>query len=93
MEKSMSEDQKPAVELPTQIKPTEIAIPEKAQGEIVRLHADLVAKAKDFEAARMAFGEFVRIAKHSLRVPANERWEIKEDASAFIQLSDDGSPA
>ena len=68
------------------LRPEEIAIPESASVEIKRLHADLVAKAKDFEAARMAFGEFIRVTKHTLRVPTEGRWEIKEDASSFIKL-------
>ena len=80
----MSEDQ--AVVLPTEIAPKEIAIPAVAGAEIKRLHADLVAKAKAFENARGAFGEYLRVAKRSLRVPENERWEIREDASAFTKL-------
>lgn len=90
---SMDEVLPPLPKLPTEIKPKEVAIPEAAQSEIKRLHVDLVEKAKAFETARVTFGEFVRIAKHSLRVPADERWEIKEDASAFVKLGNDGSPA
>jgi hypothetical protein len=91
LEAPLSQDTKDVIAQALGQKPwpaPEIAIPEAAQTEIKRMHADLVAKAKAFEAARMAFGEFVRTAKKALNVPANENWDIKPDASAFVKLPD-----
>jgi hypothetical protein len=68
------------------IAPEEIAIPEAATAEIKRLHMVLVNAAKSFEVARAAFGEYVRVTRTTLNIPIDARWEIKEDATAFIKL-------
>lgn len=83
----MSQDQDIVSQvLSHEIKAPEIAIPAAAQAEIKKLHLDLVAKAKAFETARGAFGEFVRVTRRTLQVPDEGRWEIKEDASAFLKV-------
>lgn len=79
--------------LPTEIKPQEIAIPARVAEEIKKLHVNLVANARAFENARAAFGEFIRITKRTLHIPEDERWEIKEDASGFVKLTEEGNLA
>jgi hypothetical protein len=78
-------------QLPTRIKSQEIVIPENVAAEIKRLHVALVASAKAFEEARGAFGEFIRVTKKALNVPAEENWSIREDASSFVRLGEEGN--
>lgn len=63
-----------------------IVIPEHVTVEVKRLHLDLVAKARTYEAARVAFGEYMRATKKALAVPedtAQRFWDITDDASTF----------
>jgi hypothetical protein len=64
-----------------------IAVPEAAQLEIKRLHLDLVAKAKTFEAARLVFNTFIRSTMHILHVPLDSKWVLAEDASHFKETT------
>jgi hypothetical protein len=61
-----------------------VPIPPNVGEEIKRLHLDLVAKARQYEASRLAFGEFLRGAKKILGIPADQPYTIADDASAFI---------
>jgi hypothetical protein len=63
--------------------PKIIPIPPNVTLEIKRLHLDLVAKAKTFEAARCAFGEFMRSTKKILNVPNLPFYELSEDGTHF----------
>lgn len=66
--------------------PIDVAIPPAAGKEIMRLHVDLVTKAKAMEEARGAFNGFIRAVRMTLNIVEGEPWEILGDASAFRKV-------
>jgi hypothetical protein len=61
-----------------------IEVPLNVSTEIKRMHLDLVAKAKQFEAARIAWGTYLRAVHQQLNVPIDGKWRLSEDATYFV---------
>lgn len=60
-----------------------IAVPENVTLEIRRLHLDLVAAAKQFEAKKIAFGEYMRASMKVLGVPTDGSWDLNDAGTEF----------